>query len=112
MPCFRSVPFQIRLNDEAPENLNVGDIFSRRGHEGEMLKVVSIDILTDTAIVRELTPWEEICYDESEANVPPAPPSMVVRVQNGVMFKRDEGNTYTPITLTDGQYLVTFTKLA
>jgi hypothetical protein len=36
----------------------------------------------------------------------------VVRVQNGVMFKREEGNTYTPITLTDGEHLVTFTKLA
>jgi len=112
MPCFRSVPFQIRLNDEAAENLNVGDIFSRRDHEGEMLKVVSTDILTGTAIVRELTPWEEICYDESEVSVAPATKSMVVRVQNGVMFKREEGNTYTPITLTDGKYLVTFIQSA
>lgn len=106
MPCFRSVPFQVRLSDEDAENLNVGDIFSHRGHEGETLKVVSIDVFTNTAIVRELTPWEEICYDESELNVAPAAKSMEVRVQNGVMFKREEGNTYTPLTLTDGQYLV------
>ena len=112
MPCFRSVPFQIRLNAAAAENLNVGDIFSRRDHEGEMLKVVSTDILTGTAIVRELTPWEEICYDESEVNVAPAAKSMEVRVQNGIMFKREEGSTYTPIKLTDGMYLVTFIQSA
>jgi hypothetical protein len=77
-----------------------------------MLKVVSIDVLTDTAIVRELTPWEEICYDESEVNVAPAAKSMEVRVQNGIVFKREEGNTYAPITLTDGKYLVIFIQSA
>jgi hypothetical protein len=49
MPCFRSVPFQTHLNVEAARQLDVGDVFFWRGHEGEVLKVVSIDILSDCA---------------------------------------------------------------
>jgi len=30
---------------------------------GERLKVVDIDIFTNTVTVRELTPWEEICFE-------------------------------------------------
>ena len=31
---------------------------------------------------------------------------MLVRVQNGSVFKREKGNTYTPITLPGGKYIV------
>lgn len=66
-------------------------------------------MLGDFTKVGELRYWNRTT---SAKRVSPSPLQLRERVQNGVMFKREEGNTYTPITLTDGEYLATFTKLA